>query len=233
MKTNSIADIMPYVKKVELFRYLTDSQIERLFRNCIIKHCKKNDTVFYQSDTSTDLYIILQGAVKAMLIDKDCNEFVLATMSDGDFFGEMSLLDGQPRSATIVALQDCSFAVLKREHFLKAIYEEPKIAVQLLSSVVKRLRSTDDMLGAMAFLDVSQRILKILSRIAHEKGEYDKASSMFKIKKIPHKELASMTGASREAVSKAIKILQFKSAIKEDEKFFYINPLAASSECTF
>ncbi|MGC8937463.1 MAG: Crp/Fnr family transcriptional regulator [Thermodesulfovibrio sp.] len=216
-------DILQILKEIPIFQSLSDEHLTLISKGFKIYRVKKGEIIFYQSDESTDLYIILDGAVKACLLDSDGKELILNIFKKGDFFGELSLLDGRPRSATIIAIEDSVVGVLKREHFLKLLKNNPMIVISLLSALVERIRMTDEMLGAMAFLDVSRRIIKFLMNVAEKEGEKTK-DGLIRIKKITHRELASCTGASREAITKALKVLKFKGILKEEEGFFLISP---------
>ncbi|MBI1811076.1 MAG: Crp/Fnr family transcriptional regulator [Nitrospirae bacterium] len=215
------------LKELPVFKSLSNNYLSRIAKDFIVFQAKKGETVFYQSDSSTDLYIVLDGAVRASLLNQEGQELVLATFDKGDFFGEMSLLDGKPRSATMIAVEDSALGMLKRERFLSAVKNDPMIAIDLLSAVVQRLRMADGMIESLAFLDVSQRLMKLLLQIAKAEGEKDK-SGFFRIKKLTHKELAARTGASREAISKVIKVLAFKDVVREEGDCLLISPEAES-----
>lgn len=211
------------LKELPVFKSLSDNHLSRIAKDFSIFQVKKGETVFYQSDSSTDLYIVLDGAVRASLLNQEGQELVLATFDEGDFFGEMSLLDGKPRSATMIAVEDSALGMLKRERFLSAVKNDPMIAIDLLSAVVQRLRMADGMIESLAFLDVSQRLMELLLQIAKAEGEKDK-SGFFRIKKLTHKELAARIGASREAISKVIKVLAFRDVLREEGDSFLISP---------
>ena len=211
------------LKEHHVFKSLSDNYLSRIAKDFIVFQVKKGETVFYQSDSSTDLYIVLDGTVRASLLNQDGQELVLAAFDKGDFFGEMSLLDGKPRSATMIVAEDSILGMLKREKFLSAVKNDPMIAIDLISALVQRLRMADDMIESLAFLDVSQRLMKLLLQIAKAEGEKDK-SGFFRIKKLTHKELAARTGASREAISKVIKVLAFRDVVREDGDYFLISP---------
>lgn len=223
------SEVLKILREIPIFQSLSDEHLSIISDGFKIYKVKKGKVIFYQYEESTDLYIILEGSVKASLSDSEGKELVLNIFKKGDFFGELSLLDGKPRSATIVTTEDSIIGVLKREHFLKLLKNNPMISISLLSALVERIRMTDEMLGAMAFLDVSRRILKFLMNIAEKEGEKTK-DGLIKIKKITHRELASCTGASREAVTKALKVLKFKGILREEEGFFFISP---NIECSY
>jgi len=200
--------IKEFLKEIPIFKSLSDRHLNRL-----------------SEDESTDLYIMLDGAVRASLVNEDGEELVLAAFNKGDFFGEMSLLDGEPRSATMIAAENAALGILRRETFLRAVKDDPGIAIDLLSAIVRRMRMADGMIESLAFLDVGQRVLKLLVQIARTEGIKDK-DGFFRIKRLTHKELAARTGASREAVSKAMKVLSFRDGVKEEGDCFLVSPRA-------
>ncbi|MCS7232196.1 MAG: Crp/Fnr family transcriptional regulator [Elusimicrobiota bacterium] len=219
----SNGEVIKILKEIPIFQCVSDEHLLLISRGFSINRVKEGKVIFYQSEESTDLYIILEGAVKACLLDPDGKELILNIFKKGDFFGELSLLDGKPRSATIIAIKDSTVGILKRQQFLILLKDNPMIAISLLSALVERIRMTDEMLGAMAFLDVSRRILKHILNIAQKEGEKIE-EGYIKINKITHRELASCTGSSREAVTKALKILKFKGIIFEKNGCFLIKP---------
>ncbi|MCL4457343.1 MAG: Crp/Fnr family transcriptional regulator [Nitrospirae bacterium] len=217
--------IKEFLKEIPIFKSLSDRHLSRLSEDFIVCRINKGETIFHQSDDSTDLYIILDGAVRASLVNEDGEKLVLAAFNKGDFFGEMSLLDGKPRSATMTATEYATLGVLRRDTFLNAAKNDPAIAIDLLSALVQRMRMADGMIESLAFLDVSQRVIKILMQIARTEGIKDK-DGFFRIKRLTHKELAARTGASREAVSKAMKVLSFRDGVKEEGDCFLVSPRA-------
>ncbi len=215
------SEIIKILQEIPIFQNLSEEHLFLISKNFSTNKVKEGQFIFYQSEESTDLYIILDGTVKACLLDPEGRELILNIFKKGDFFGELSLLDGKPRSATIVAIKDSIVGILKREQFLTLLKNNPMIAISLLSSLVERIRMTDEMLGAMAFLDVSKRILKYLITLAKNEGE-ETEKGLVKIKRLTHKELASYTGASREAVTKALKVLKFRGILQEKDGFFFL-----------
>lgn len=224
-KDTSTELIMSFLKKIPLFNGFPDRHARHLSGDFIVRSVNRGETIFYQSDNSTDLYIVLEGAVKASLLNQNGEELILATFCKGDFFGEMSLLDGKPRSATMIAIEESTLGILRREKFLFAVKDDPMIAIDLLSAIVQRMRMANGMIESMAFLDVSQRLVKLLLQIAKTEGHKDKGG-FFRIKKITHRELAAHTGASREAITKVMKVLAFREMVKEEDGYFLISPNA-------
>lgn len=217
-----------FLKRLPVFKNISPEYQDVLVKEFSIVHLPKDETVFYQSDESTDLYIIIKGSARASLLNQECQELVLATFKEGNFFGEMSLLDGRPRSATIILEEDSTLGILKREVFLQAAKREPMIAIDLLAALVERLRAADELIESLAFLDVSQRLLKHLVQLADEEGEPAR-DGFTRIKKYTQKDLSSRIGASREAISKVLKVLVAKKIIQEEDGHFLISPQAKNA----
>lgn len=206
--------LIEYLKNIPLFNHLTDSQLKEIAARCKSGRYKKGEVVFNKTDLSTDLYIVNSGILKAVLSDEEGDEIVLARFEKGAFFGELSLLDGKGRSATIVAEMDAELSVLKKDVFLELLYRNPRMAVELMATLVGRLRKADEMIESLAFLEVGERLIRALLEAAAE-GEV--LRGFVKAGRLTHKELAARIGSSREAVSKCLKVLTAKNVVKEAE----------------
>ncbi len=213
-----------FLKRVPAFRSLSDRRIEQIVDDFTIRTFHAGETVFFQTDKSTDLYIILEGSVKVILLSEEGEEFVLADLQQGDFFGEMSLIDGNPRSASVIADEDSTFAVLERSRFLDAIKQDPEMAIDLMKSLVQRLRKATEREESLAFLAVRQRLVRLFARLVKEEGMKKDAAGYHVVRKRTHKEIAERIGASRESISKILKRLSSDGMIIEDGDDFLISP---------
>ncbi len=207
--------LIEYLKNIPLFKHLKDSQLKEIAARCKSATFRKGDVVFHKTDLSTDLYIVNSGMLKAVLIDEEGDEIELARFEKGAFFGELSLLDGKGRSATIVAEKDAELSVLKKDLFFDLLYKEPRISVELMATLVDRLRKADEMIESLAFLEVGERLIKSLLDHATAINGPGSSGDYLKAGKLTHKELAARIGSSREAVSKCLKVLMAKAIVKE------------------
>lgn len=212
--------LVGYLKNIPLFSHLKENQLKEIAARCKNAVFKKGDTIFYRTDLSTDLYIVVSGKLKAVLADDQGDEIVLAEFQKGDFFGELSLIDGKGRSATIVVDKDSELAVLKKDVFLDMLHKDPKISVELMITLVERLRKADEMIESLAFFEVGERLIRSLLDGAKIKEGTDKG--YVRLKKLTHKDLAARIGSSREAVSKCMKLLTTKGIIKDVEGDFLV-----------
>jgi CRP/FNR family transcriptional regulator/CRP/FNR family cyclic AMP-dependent transcriptional regulator len=117
--------IKKYIKNVVLFNTVGEDHLEQVIADFSLINATKNETILFQEDTGKDLYIILKGKVKVTLMSDEGEEYILSDLDEGDYFGEMSLIDSRPRCATVVAVEDSTFAVLKRERLVDAIKQNP------------------------------------------------------------------------------------------------------------
>lgn len=210
-----------FLRRSVLFRDLPEKDLRKISLNFEIVNLPMGEVLFYEKEESGDMYIVLEGKVRASLFDEQGNELVLAELGPGEFIGEMSMIDQLPRSATVTAQENTKLAKLRRDTFLRIVRENPNIAVNVIKALVARLRKTDDMVEALAFRSVEGRIIKFLLERGKERGS--SRGGAYRVRKMTHRDLASRVGASREAVTKALKALSFKGVIREEGNFWLVS----------
>lgn len=212
-----------FIGRVTFFKDITKKYLGQIVDDFSVLHASKDEVIIVQEDTSTDLYIILRGKVKVTLMSGEGEEYILTDLHVGDYFGEMSLIDGKPRCATVVAEEDSTFAVLKRERLIEALKRDPILALDLLSTLVHKLRKATEREERLAFLDVRERLLKLFGELISEEGRKEEGG-FYRIGKRTQKELAIRIGASREATSQVLRALASEKIIMEKDTFFLIAP---------
>jgi len=197
------------LKQVPLLSTLQDEELDAIHRLSHTKKCPKDTIILLEKEEGDTLFIILGGKVKVSNFSENGKEVIFSILSAGDFFGEMSLLDGKPRSATVTSIEDAELRMIRRSDFHKAMEKHPQIAFKLLEVLANRLRRADQRIESMAVLDVTGRIAGILLQIGEEKGV--RSSKGLTIKQRPtHQELANMVGTTRETVTRVLKQLEQK-----------------------
>ncbi|HET8914049.1 MAG TPA: Crp/Fnr family transcriptional regulator [Ktedonobacteraceae bacterium] len=205
-----------YLKQVSLFADLTDDEIEELMTAAKRRTFRAGEVIFHRDDPGQVLYVIKEGKVKICLISPDGQEISLVVFGKGDCFGEFAILDGLPRSADAIAIERVECYTLQRSDFNNAIMKNPKIAIQVLEVLSKRLRTTDDMVEDLIFLDVYGRVAKKLLELADAHGT--KVDDGIRIEvRLTQQEIASMVGASRESVNKVMGYFSDKKYISTDK----------------
>ncbi|OLD81867.1 MAG: Crp/Fnr family transcriptional regulator [Chloroflexi bacterium] len=205
-----------YLKQVPLFAGLADEDIRGLMALAKRRTFRSGEVIFHREDPGQVLYVIKEGKVKISLISPDGQEISLVVFGKGECFGEFAILDGLPRSADAVALEKVECYTLQRSDFHNAIMKNPKIAIQIIEVLTRRLRSTDQMVEDLIFLDVYGRVAKKLLELADTHGTKVDDGTRIDVR-LTQQEIASMVGASRESVNKVMGYFTDKNFISTDK----------------
>jgi CRP/FNR family transcriptional regulator/CRP/FNR family cyclic AMP-dependent transcriptional regulator len=203
--------------RVPLFTGLAPEQAAQLAEVAQRRSFKRGEVIFHKGDAGSSLYMIVQGQVKIVLPSDSGEEALLAVLDADDFFGELSLIDEQPRSATVVATEPTETLVLHRADFLKFISNSPGLAVDMLRILAQRLRETDEFIEDAVFLDVPGRLAKKLLELAAAYGRETPAGTMIGMR-LTQQELATMVGATRESVNKHLRAYRSRGYIDIDRQ---------------
>ncbi len=212
-----ISDSRELLRRIDVFSDLQGADLERLAALLQEVSYRREEIILHKEDPGDSLFIIRQGRVKVVLYGDDGREVILSILRDGDFFGEMSLLDGEPRSAFVVAMEDSCAYILKRDAFLDTLMERPMIALKILGELSRRLRLADDKIGSLALLDVYGRIAGALLQLARTEGKVE-GDKVIIDSRPTQQEIASMAGASRETVSRVLSDLAKSGLISMEGK---------------
>ncbi|HJQ18716.1 MAG TPA: Crp/Fnr family transcriptional regulator [Gemmatimonadaceae bacterium] len=191
-----------FLATVPLFSGLSREEVEGLAEFTRERSYPRGSVILFENDPGDSLFVVHAGRVKVVLIGEDGREVILGVLGVGQHFGELSLIDEQPRSAHVIAMEDSGLIILRREDFRKKVETTPSIAWSLLLELSKRLRRADDKIGGLVLLDVPGRIARLLLDMAEESG-----TDLIE-KSLTHQTIAQMIGASRETVSRAMKEFQ-------------------------
>lgn len=196
------------LRAVPLFAHLADDELRHVAAAVRERSYPKQSIIVFEDDPGDALYVMVAGQVKVVLIGEDGREVILSVLGAGDFFGEMALIDDQPRSAHVIAMEDARLLVLRREDFQRALEETPRIALGLLRALSGRLRRADDKIGALVLLDVLGRVARVLLELADEEREG------WIIRRLTHHTIAQMIGSTRETVSRTMRELAERGLIE-------------------
>ena len=210
------------LQSVSLFWDLTEKELGYISEKMVLRHYEAGQMILLEASEGEQCFFVTEGSVKITRLSKDGREVILAILNDGDFFGEMSLLDGESRSANVIALDDTKVLTLNRNDFLLVIKEYPQIAIQLLKEMALRLRKSDRQIASLSLSDAEKRIALCILRIAEEQGVIQKGH--VSIPKAPiQQDIANMSGTSRETVSRALKVLEKEGFIQRNGRELLIN----------
>jgi CRP/FNR family cyclic AMP-dependent transcriptional regulator len=190
------------LKTVPLFTMLPEEQLRMLTTVVTRKSAPRSTTIMAGGDPTDSLYIVLSGRLKVMMSDAEGKEVILSILGPGEFFGEMGLIDDEPRSATVVTIEPCELLSIAKRDFKKCMAENFEMSQAVMRGLVRRLREADRKIGSLALLDVYGRVARLLLDMSEVvDGE------RLVTKRLPKQDIAKMIGASREMVSRVMKDL--------------------------
>lgn len=205
------------LKRVPIFNALTEEELRSFLPNFREKKFPKNSIIFSQDEEGDTFFFIVNGKVKIVIMSKDGREVILSTLGKNEFFGEMSLIDGLPRSATVVAMEDTTLIFLKRNDFLAKLKEHPSMMITMMQEMSRRMRKADERIGSLSLLSVYGRVARVLLEIAKENGK--KIPNGYMIEHRPtQNDIACMAGTTRETVTRIMSDLVRRGLISMEGK---------------
>ena len=199
------------LKTVPLFSLFSDHQLAALFPAIQHRSYPRHSFMLRAGEKSDALYIILSGRAKIVIDDGEGREVTLTTIGPSEFFGEMSLIDEKPRSASVEALEPCEVLYISKPAFMSCLKDNFDAAMLILKSVVGRLREADRKIASLALMDVHGRVARLIMDLAKESnGNW--------IVDTGSEEMARMVGASREMVSRVLKDMRDSGLIRRDKR---------------
>ena len=199
------------LKTVPLFSLFSDHQLAALFPAIQHRSYPRHSYMLRAGERTDALYIILSGRAKIVIDDGDGREVTLTTLGPSEFFGEMSLIDDKPRSASVEAIEACEVLYISKIAFMGVLKDNFEVAMLMLRSVVGRLREADRKIASLALMDVHGRVARLIMDLAHESnGNW--------IVDTGSEEMARMVGASREMVSRVLKEMRDGGLIRRDKR---------------
>lgn len=201
------------LRQIPLFSSLDDVVLKNLSKISNYKVYKKNEIIFHLGDEGSTLFILHSGSVKIFLNDDKGKEMILKILYEGDFFGEMSLLDGQFRSASVMAVEPSKAIIIQREDFIRLIKDNPEIALNTMVSLSRRLRKIDEKIASLAFFDSYGKVARLLLDFVEDSNE--KADGKVVVNSnLTRLQMASMAGTTRETLTRILGEFQIRGAVK-------------------
>ena len=205
------------IENIPLFAGLSPEVLAEIEQHGSIKTYRKNTIVINEGDETDSLYLILSGRVKVFLSSEDGREAVLNHQGPGEYFGEMSLIDRQPRAASVMTVEPARLMIISRGDFMRCLASNPEIALNLIEPMTSRIRMLAQNVSNLALLDVYGRVARTLLQNASEED------GVMMTGKLTQQEIADMVGASRAMVSRILKDLRTGGYIDVEKKRIIIN----------
>lgn len=209
------------LEEIPLFERLKESDLQLIGMYTSCQRFKRHEFVIRQGKGNQNFYIIKKGRVKISCPQEEGHDIILAFLQDGDFFGEMSILEHNACSANAECMQNCEIYCIRKDKFRKILREVPGLSLRLLSSMSQRLRCTNQCIENLNCRNTLRRISVVLNSIAELYGYRMKKSVV--IHKIPfQQDIASLAGTTRETVSRKLSQLEEQAYIKKSGRYLVI-----------
>lgn len=213
-----------------LFGDLPEAELDRLVGQMRVSPVKKDQVLFEKDADSTGCYAVVEGAFKVVIHSSEGEETLLAVLGAGDIVGEMGLLDGGPRSATVMALRAGRVAYLSKRDFERVGDEFPSIYRHSLRLLSGRLRALNESLAARQMLPLPKRLARVFLRLGDEFGQGLDGGRVIIRQKFSQADLARMTGAARENVNRQIVAWQKENLISRVSSYYCLEDVDALQE---
>lgn len=190
------------IKSIPLFSGLEEKDLNSIGELVTKRSFPKNTIIINEGDDTDSLYLIISGKVKIVLSDEEGKEIIISILEPGDYFGELSLIDSEPRSARVITMTPCQFSIISKPEFTNLLEKNHNITINLLQGLSKRLRDANKNIESLALMDVYGRVARTLLQFAKPVE-----GKLVISEKLTQKDIANMVGASREMVSRIFKDL--------------------------
>ena len=218
-----IVDERELIRTVPIFSELSDEEIGAVARHASRRQFQKDAVIFFENEPGDTLYVVATGRVRVSILGDDGREVILSVLGPGDFFGEMALLDNDPRSATTIAAEDTELLCLSRPDFEKVLSESPTMMMALIKVLTTRLRHANQQISTLALLDVYGRVARLIVEMAQDEGRRLK-DGRIAFRRSTHQEIANRIGTTRETVTRMLKDLQRQKLVHVEGKEFVVAP---------
>jgi CRP/FNR family transcriptional regulator, cyclic AMP receptor protein len=221
---------MPAPKYSNVLSELPEKLLSELFEHAVKHNLRDGEVLFRAGDVGDGCYRIQTGLVKVVVASQQGEERIISLLGADAIVGELSVIDGGPRSASVVAIADCSLLFFSRAKFQTCIDSRPELASYLVRTLARRLREADDALAATTFLSVKGRLARALLHLAEYVGE-DQGRGRIQLRlKISQGDLAAMAGVARENVSRTMSEWRKRGIVARSSSYYCINDRRALAQ---
>ena len=223
---NSMKERIEALRAIPLFASLEEPVLEEIAGLLIDRKFPKDAIVFEEGSVGDYMYLIREGQVKVTKMSEDGREKILEIFNAGDFFGDMALLEREPRSASIKTTRPSVLLALSRQDFLGLLRENPEISMGIMRELSRRLRETDEQIRGLLFERVEGRTRRIIERMAVEEVPGDPTRRA--TAPITHQQLADLVGTSRETITRVVKELKDSGWLAQEGKRYRVKSASPS-----
>ncbi len=206
------------LQNIPLFAGLPEAQLDHIAKMAVLRQVPRHKTIVFVGAKTDSLFVIVSGSAKVLNRDAEGREVILSMLEAGECFGEMGLIDDSPRSADVVANEACELLVISKADFTRALSENTELCLNIMKSLVLRLREANHKIESLALMDVYGRVAKLLL----DNSEKENGVRIVK-RKLTKLDMTKMVGASREMVSRVMKDLEHRGFVRVESGRIVLN----------
>jgi CRP/FNR family transcriptional regulator, cyclic AMP receptor protein len=214
------------LQKHQILPSLPEHVSARLFSAATRRRLKAGEALFVAGDAGDGCYLLERGLLKVVLTSERGEERILAILGPGQVAGELAIIDGRPRSASVFAVRDCELSFISRKHFEECMRQHSEIGGYLIRVLASRLRETDEALAAASFLTVKARLARALLELSELLGELHGAGRILIRHNIKRDDLAAMAGVAPESVSRVMNDWMQRKVVTRSSGYFCLEDIA-------
>ena len=204
--------IEEFLKNVNIFSHLSDEKINEIKKYFTLREYPKGSMIILEEEYGDVVFLVKKGTVKITRVNDEGKEVILSLMGENDMVGEMSVIDGESRSANVLAQENCELYAIRSEDFLRLLKENFEISFSLMGELANRIRKSDQHIEALSLSDAEHRIGVSILNLAEELGVIVKGKVT--IDNLPfQQDIANMSGTSRETVSRILKLFEDRNML--------------------
>ena len=204
-----------------LFAAMQPEELDEILKFAADRRVRRGQTIFQRGDEGSSLMAVLRGRVRISSVSGDGKELTLNVINPGEIFGEIALLDGQPRSADAVAIEDSVLLVVDRRYFLPFLRHKEDLCLRLLAVLCSRLRRTSTALEEIALFDLPVRLARVLLKLAEDYGRPGSTGTRIDLK-LSQRDLSNLVAASRESVNKLLRTWRENGTVELEDGFIVL-----------
>lgn len=214
-------DTRALLSRCVLFGSMEPDELDQLLQFARFETIEAKQVAFHKGSHGNEMFAIASGRVKISAFSLDGKEILFDILESGDVFGELSLLDGKERSASVTAIERCRLLVLEQRYFLPFLENNPRIGIKMLTALCERLRATNETLEDARFLDLPARLAKKILYLVRDHGQEEENGFLMKFR-LSQEELGNLVGASRESINKQMRVWEEDEIIRIEHGHIHI-----------
>jgi CRP/FNR family cyclic AMP-dependent transcriptional regulator len=204
-----------------LFAAMQPEELDEILKFALDRRVRRGQTIFQRGDSGSSLMAVLRGRIRISSVSGDGKELTLNVINPGEIFGEIALLDGQPRSADAIAIEDTVLLVVERRYFLPFLRQREDLCLRLLAVLCSRLRRTSTALEEIALFDLPVRLARVLLKLAEDYGRPGPTGTRIDLK-LSQRDLSNLVAASRESVNKLLRAWRENGMVGLEDGFIVL-----------